>query len=103
MEEKKKKKGGNDYLKEKIAKLEAEYKMLHDTHVTEMARGRELLSQKDYTIENQRAEIKRLCNVADENAKYFGSIIDSLLGAMGFIRRAIWLYKHREELERNGR
>ena len=68
--EKKRKKGGNDYLKEKIVRLEAENAVLKEQV---------------------------------ENAKYFGSIIDSLLGAMGFIRRAIWLYKHREELERNGR
>ena len=68
--EKKRKKGGNDYLKQKIVRLEAENAVLKEQV---------------------------------ENAKYFGSIIDSLLGAMGFIRRAIWLHKHREELERNGR
>lgn len=131
MEEKKKKKGGNDYLKEKIAKLEEERDMLKQQRAIASAKAVKLQEDLDeevrehqalerrYTrlkdelngvIDKQKTTISQLSaelsckeKAIEENAKYFGSIIDSLLGAMGFIRRAIWLHKHREELERNGR
>ena len=141
MEEKKKKKGGNDYLKEKIAKLEEERDMLkqqraiasakavklqedldeevrehqalekkymtllgvHDRDSVRIGEMNDVISKQQTKISELTDDIERMESVAEENAKYFGSIIDSLLGAMGFIRRAIWLHRHKEVFERNGR
>lgn len=141
MEEKKKKKGGNDYLKEKIAKLEEERDMLKQQRATASAKAVKLQEDLDEEVREHQAlekkymtllgvhdrdsvrigemndiiskqhtkiseltdDIERMESNAEENAKYFGSIIDSLLGAMGFIRRAIWLHRHKEVFERNGR
>ena len=80
MEEKKKKKGGNDYLKEKIAHLETLNKELHDTIDSQSKEISELTGMLHNEKNAHEADVKRLSAMADDLMHY-----------MGWLRRWIWV------------
>jgi hypothetical protein len=98
MEEKKKKKSGNEYLKEKIAQLEKEYAILLDTHKEEMETGRMKVRQLQETVDAQSKEISELTaklhneqSEHESDVKRIAAMADDLMHYMGWLRRWIWV------------
>lgn len=84
MEEKKKKKGGNDYLKEKIAKLETELK-------TEVFEHQALEEKYDKDFRAYRSMLKDEKDAHEADVKRLSAMADDLMHYMGWLRRWIWV------------
>lgn len=124
MEEKKKKKSGNDYLKEKIAKLEEERDMLKLQRATASAKAVKLQEDLDEEVREHQALERRYIRLKDElngvidkqkttisqlsaelsckekaieeNAYRTCAIMDEMMRFMGPIRRWFFYHKHKE-------
>ena len=115
----KKRKNGNDYLKEKIAKLEAENTMFKQQRADSASHAVKLQEQLDEevrehqalenrylrlkedlqkTIEKQQREISKLTaelecekRSREDDVKHLASMADDLLDHMGWLRRWLWI------------
>ena len=80
-----KKKSGNDYLKEKIAKLEADKAQLNG-----------VIEKQKTRISELAAELVRADAKYKEGVNKFGEVMDEMMRYMGPIRRWIFYLKHKE-------